>query len=156
MVGVAEGWSVTVDWHVYADGRWMVEPVTVGSAAPVSVWVAEWRMAPVVYRHQASGCGGGCVLVCGHTLSYGCDCDTIAAEAAGQTGSADEVIMVTRAGREHVLDPEFADVIVAECAADSRFTVDRVWESAAYTVAVRDASARVGDRPKLSFLMPLV
>lgn len=73
--------TVTLDWHVHADGRWMIESLPVGSTAPVNVYVTPTRMAPVRYRHQAGQCRGGCVLDCGHPLTYGCDCDTIAAEA---------------------------------------------------------------------------
>ncbi len=76
--------TVTVDWHVYADGRWMIEPVPLGNMAPVNAWVTVDRMAPVVYRHQAGQCQGECMLPCSHTLNRGCDCDTIAAEAADQ------------------------------------------------------------------------
>lgn len=78
---VASGVSVTLDWHVYADGAWRVETREIGSAAPVNVYVTPTLTAPVVYRHQAGECAGRCVLACGHPLSYGCDCETIAAEA---------------------------------------------------------------------------
>lgn len=73
--------TVTLDWHVFAEGRWMVTAEPVGSV-PVNVWVTVDRMAPVQFRHQAATCPRTCVLVCGHTVGYGCDCDTIAAEAA--------------------------------------------------------------------------
>ena len=80
----AEGVTVTADWHVFADGRWSVEPVPVSAPPPVNVFVTESRMAPVEYRHQAGTCPGTCVQSCGHALAYGCDCDTIAAEADAQ------------------------------------------------------------------------
>lgn len=85
---VKDGVRVSVEWHVRVDGRWTVEPVPVGAAPPVNVWVSATRMAPVEYRHQAGECRGECRLPCGHALTYGCDCDTIVAEAADQTGSA--------------------------------------------------------------------
>jgi hypothetical protein len=78
------GVQVTVDWHVHAGGRWLVEPVPAGDTPPVNVWVSESEMAPVLYRHRVGACTGGCVLPCGHALTRGCDCDTIAAEAADQ------------------------------------------------------------------------
>lgn len=84
MAWAKNGVQVTVDWHVFAGGRWLVEPVAVGSTAPVNVLVTEDRMAPVEFRHQAGECRGECRLPCGHVLTYGCDCDTIAAEAADQ------------------------------------------------------------------------
>lgn len=78
---IRPGESVTVDYHVYAGGAWRVVPWGVNRMAPVNVWVSADRMAPVVYRHQAGECRGECRLVCGHPLTYGCDCDTIAVEA---------------------------------------------------------------------------
>lgn len=86
MAWLKAGAEVTVNWHVYAGGRWMVETVPVGHTPPVNVYVTLSRMAPVVYRHQAGECRGECVLPCGHALTYECDCDTITAEAADQTG----------------------------------------------------------------------
>lgn len=82
MAWIKPGCVVTVDWHVFAGGRWLIEPVPAGRMAPVNVYVTEDRMAPVIYRHQAGACRGECVLPCGHPLTYVCDCDTIAAEAA--------------------------------------------------------------------------
>lgn len=75
---------IRVDWHVFAGGRWFAESVPAECGAPVNVYVTEDRMAPVVYRHQAGECRGECTLPCGHLLTYGCDCDTIASEAASQ------------------------------------------------------------------------
>lgn len=75
------GVVVTLEWHVFAGGRWRVADEPVGRV-PVNVETAVGRWEPVAYRHRAGTCPGTCVLSCGHTVGYGCDCDTITAEAA--------------------------------------------------------------------------
>jgi hypothetical protein len=79
----APGVLATLDWHVQTEGWWRVEPLPVGDI-PVTGTARDGRRTLATYRHQATECAGRCTQPCGHTLAYGCDCDTLAAEADNQ------------------------------------------------------------------------
>lgn len=153
---VKDGCTVTVDWHVFAGGVWRVETLPVGSTAPVNVCVTESRMAPVVYRHQSGECRGECVLPCGHTLTYGCDCDTIALEAC-QGDDDSTVIEVIGCTREGYVSADVADALIASYENNAydrnRYEVRRSWDRVSYSVAI---AVRGRVLPFAAYVVPLV